>query len=67
MARVNFLKGKSDLVTLILEFFKSPSTVFKVFFFFNVLLIFERERETECKHGRAEREGDTECEAGSRL
>ena len=35
------------------------------FFFFKHLYIFERE--TECEWGGAEREGDTESEAGSRL
>ena len=41
------------------------------FFFFSCLFIFERERERkrdrECARGRAERKGDTESEAGSRL
>ena len=34
--------------------------------FFNVYLIFDRERQT-MSGGRAEREGDTESETGSRL
>ena len=34
--------------------------------FFNVLFVFERERES-ASWGGAEREGDTESEAGSRL
>ena len=38
----------------------------KLFFFFNSYL-FLKERETEHEWGRAEREGDTESEAGSRL
>ena len=38
------------------------------FFFFNILFIFERERELVSKGGtEREREGDTEHEAGSRL
>ena len=37
-----------------------------LFYFFNVYL-FLRETETEHEQGGAEREGDTECEAGSRL
>ena len=31
------------------------------------LFIFEREKEREIEHELAEREGDRECEAGSRL
>ena len=38
-----------------------------LFFFFNVCFIFEKERETEHGWGGAEKEGDTESEAGSRL
>ena len=34
---------------------------------FYILFIFERQREAEHKWGRAEREGATESEAGSRL
>ena len=32
-----------------------------------LMFTFERERETECEQGVAEREGDTESKAGSRL
>ena len=39
-----------------------------VFYFFNVYFIFERERERQDASGLgAEREGDTDSEAGSRL
>ena len=43
--------------------------VFSIFKFFYCLFTFERETETqtECGWGRAEREGNTESEAGSRL
>ena len=39
------------------------------FKFFNVLFIFDRERDRQTEHewGRSEREADTESEAGSRL
>ena len=36
-------------------------------FFFSVLFIFERERDTEHEQEGAGREGDAESEAGSRL
>ena len=35
--------------------------------FLTFLFIFEREKETGCEQGRAERQGDPEAEAGSRL
>ena len=37
------------------------------FFIFILMFILERERERENEWGRADREGDTESEAGSRL
>ena len=41
---------------------------YALLYFFNVYFIFERERERETGHRRgAEREGDTESEAGSGL
>ena len=45
-----------------------PSTTPVATFFFNVLFIFERETERQsASWGGAEREGDAESEAGSRL
>ena len=41
--------------------------LFKKHFFFTVYFLRERERETECEQKGAEREGNTESEAGSRL
>ena len=43
--------------------------IFGISFFFNVfnVYLFSREREVERKRGRAEREGNPECKAGSRL
>ena len=43
-----------------------PLSLKFLFFFLNLMFIFERERQSASKRG-AEREGDTESEAGSRL
>ena len=51
------------------KFFYMYLSVFKKKFFFNVFYLFlgQRETDTECEWVGAEREGDTESEAGSRL
>ena len=41
--------------------------IYIVVFLFKIFLMFIFERETECEQGGAEREGDIESEAGSRL
>ena len=53
-------------VTLMISSCCKDYFFFFFFFFFNVLFIFERERESMSRVG-AEREGDIESKAGSRL
>ena len=49
--------------------FSTVRTVFVLFYFYFkfFMFIFERDREQSVNRGGAEREGDTECEAGPRL
>ena len=58
---------KSLFPGLPLFFSQLCSSVVFFFDFFLHLFVFDRQKETEHKWGGAEREGDTESEAGSRL